>query len=353
VAAYGLLSPAFAYAGALYGHQLAAALLFGAFLLAYGGKDRMQPGRLAALGALLAASIVTEYPAAIVAVIIGAYTLAQLIHQRHARTVGWVVLGGLPFVAGWMVYNAVVFGAPWNLGYAYSTLWTEEHQAGFMSLTIPSAVSIWGITFSAFRGLFLLSPLLLLSVSGFLAWWRSRRLRAEWWLASTAILGMIWFNASSGMWWGGFSVGPRYLLPGLPFLALGLAFFLQAWGSRPLFRWVAFGAGLWSLAASWGLTLAGQAFPSDALHNPLLQYAWPNWITGNLARNMGTLIGLRGVYSLLPLAGAVVLLGAAGWLRRAESFHPATEGLGSVSFAPSQSAPLEDLSAGLHDEGPR
>jgi hypothetical protein len=353
VAAYGLLSPAFAYAGALYGHQLAAALLFGAFLLAHGGMAGMRAGRLAAIGALLAASVVTEYLAAIVAVIIGAYTLAQLIHQRQARAVGWAVLGGLPFVAGWMAYNTVVFGAPWNLGYAYSTLWTEEHQAGFMSLTIPSAESIWGITFSDFRGLFLLSPLLLLSVSGFLAWWQSRRLRAEWWLASTASLGMIWFNASSAMWWGGFAVGPRYLLPGVPFLVLGLAFAMQAWGSRPLFRWTAFGAGLWSLVATWGLTLAGQAFPSDTLRNPLAQFAWPNWIAGDLARNLGTLMGLPGASSLLPLAGAVVVLLFAGWFRSVEGAHAVTQASGSGAAASGQSTPFEDRAAGLRGEHTR
>ena len=35
---YGLLTPAFAYAGALYGHQLSAALLFGAFYLLFTGR---------------------------------------------------------------------------------------------------------------------------------------------------------------------------------------------------------------------------------------------------------------------------------------------------------------------------
>ena len=164
---YGLLSPAFAYANALYGHQLAAALLFGAFLLAYGGKGGMRAGRLAAIGVLLAASVLTEYPAAIVAGVIGVYTWAHSHSARQGRAIGWVVVGAAPLVAGWMAYNTVVFGAPWSLGYSYSTLWTAEHQVGFMSLTVPSLESIWGITFSAFRGLFLLSPLLLLSVAGF------------------------------------------------------------------------------------------------------------------------------------------------------------------------------------------
>ena len=353
VAGYALLSPAFAYANALYGHQLAAALLFGAFLLAHAGKDGMRAGRLVAIGALLAASVLTEYPAAIVAAMIGVYTCVILIRHGQVRAIGWVLVGAAPLVAGWLAYNTVVFGAPWSLGYSYSTLWTAEHQVGFMSLTVPSMESIWGVTFSAFRGLFLLSPLFLFSVAGFVAWWRSGVLRAEWWLATAASLGMIWFNASSAMWWGGFAVGPRYLLPGLPFLALGLGFALRAWGSTPAFRWAAFGAGVWSLVATWGLTLAGQAFPSDALHAPLTEYALPNWIAGNLARNLGTLAGVPGAYSLLPLAVVVVGLVLAGWLRKSEVHREKLEPFGAAAPAIIRPTAIEDHPAGLQGEGTR
>jgi hypothetical protein len=353
VAGYALLSPAFAYANALYGHQLAAALLFGAFLMAYAGKEGMRPGRLVVIGVLLATSVVTEYPAAIVAGAIGVYAWAMLIRKGQGRAVGWLVLGGAPLVVGWLSYNTVVFGAPWNLGYSYSTLWTAEHQVGFMSLTVPSVESTWGITFGAFRGLFVLSPLMLLSAVGFVAWWRSGRLRAEWWLAASASLGMAWFTASSAMWWGGFAVGPRYLLPALPFLALGLAFALKAWGSMPIMRWTTVGAGVWSLFATWGLTLAGQAFPSDALHNPLAQVALPSWLAGDIARNLGTMGGLRGAYSLLPLAAAVLVFLIAGWLRPNEMSSTSSVPSGSGAVAAGQSSSPDALPGGRVSGGTR
>jgi len=262
-------------------------------------------------------------------------------------------LGGAPLVVGWLSYNTVVFGAPWNLGYSYSTLWTAEHQIGFMSLTVPSVESTWGITFSAFRGLFVLSPLMLVSAAGFVAWWRSRQLRAEWWLAASACLGTAWFNASSAMWWGGFAVGPRYLLPGLPFLALGLAFALRDWGSRAIFRWAAFAAGVWSLVATWGLTLAGQAFPSDTLRAPMTEYALPHWIAGDIARNLGTLGGLRGAYSLLPLAAAVLAFLIAGWLRPMRMSSKASVPSGSGALAGGQSSSPDALPSGHVSEGIR
>jgi hypothetical protein len=353
VGGYALLSPAYAYSNALYGHQLAAAMLFGAFLLAYAGKDGMRAGRLVAIGVLLTASVLTEYPSAIVAGALAVYTWVMLIRKGQGRAVGWLLLGGAPLAAGWLTYNTVVFGAPWNLGYSYSTLWTAEHQIGFMSLTVPSVESIWGITFSAFRGLFVLSPLLLLSLAGFVAWWRSGRLRAEWWLAASAGMGMAWFTASSAMWWGGFAVGPRYLLPGLPFLALGLAFALHAWGSRPIMRGITYGAGVWSLGATWGLTLAGQAFPSDALRNPLAQVAVPSWLAGDIARNLGTLGGLPGAYSLLPLAAAVAVFVLAGWLHPEEGNRAAAVPSGSGAAAIGPSSALEAHPSGVQNEGTR
>ena len=67
----------------------------------------------------------------------------------------------------------------------------------------------------------------------------------------------------------------------------------------------------WSLVATWGLTLAEQAFPPDTLRNPLVEHAWPNWQTGNIARNLGMFLHLPGVVSLLPLLLGVVALLAA------------------------------------------
>jgi hypothetical protein len=189
-------------------------------------------------------------------------------------------------------------------------LWQAQHDSGFMSLTVPTWAGAWGITFGVFRGLFVLSPIMLIAAIGFIPWYRSGVLRREFWVALAATGSMFVFNASSIMWWGGFAVGPRYLLPGLPFLALGLAFALRQWHQQIVFRIAASLVLLWSLAATWGLTLAEQAFPSDAIANPLLQFAWPNWLQGNIARNLGTLLGLRGPASLLPLAalGGVLAL---------------------------------------------
>jgi hypothetical protein len=321
---YGLMTPAFAYAWAFYGHQLSALLLFSAFWLAFQigeaaneegkGQQSSLPARqtpryavrLLVIGLLLSYSVITEYPSALIAGILGLYTLYNLYRLGRWRQIGWLVPTAALVIAGWMAYNTAVFGGPLNLGYNQSELWQTQHHTGFMSLTLPQGAAMWGITFGLFRGLFFLSPWLLLCIPGFWLWWRAGEYRSEFWVALTSVLAFFLFNASSIMWWGGYAVGPRYLLPALPFMVLPVAFVFSTWGNRAWLKIMLIVLGSWSLIATWGLTLADQAFPPDTIPNPLLEYAWPNWQAGNIARNLGTVLGLPGLWSLLPV---VMLVG--------------------------------------------
>jgi hypothetical protein len=311
VLGYGLLTPAFAYAGAFYGHQLSAACLFAAFYLAFTSTGQLSTRALLTIGLLLGYSVVTEYPSVLVVGILFLYTFYRL---RDRRRIGWVMLTGALVAGGWMIYNTAVFGSPLELGYSHSELWTEQHHTGFMSLTLPHWKAIWGITFGRFRGLFVLSPLLLLALPGFVLWWRSGESRSAFWVALAGVLALFLFNSASIMWWGGFGIGPRYLLPALPFMTLPLVFVLREWGERAWLRGLIAVLYAWSLIATWGLTLAEQAFPPDTLRDPLVEYAWPNWQVGNVARNLGMFLRLPGILSLLPLLMGVIALLIALWL---------------------------------------
>lgn len=297
---YGLLTPAFIYSNAYYGHQLSAVLLFGAFYLLSDLKTYSRPFHAFLIGVLLAYSVVTEYPTILIVGVISLFAAWNYYRARKVRNMLWLAISAGLIAIAWMVYNNHVFGGPLNLGYSYSELWQEQHQTGFMSLSLPSLEALWGISFGIYRGLFFYSPIMLLSIPGFILWWRSKSLRLEFFVAVLCALSMFFFNSTSAMWWGGFAVGPRYLLPGLPFLALSLIYILDALKGQVWFRGLVLLLCIGSCMALWGVGLAGQSYPPDTIYNPMLDYAIPNWLNENIARNFGTILGLSGLASLLP-----------------------------------------------------
>lgn len=310
--AYGLFTPAFAYANAFYGHQFAAFLLFAAFALVFFAPAHMGKGRLLLVGVLLGYAVVTEYPAALMVAVLFLYLGFALYRRRQLPAIVWTMVTGGVIALLWFAYNTVVFGGPLELGYSHSELWMDEHSSGFMSLTQPTPAAFWGVFFSPFRGLFLLAPWLLLALPGYMVWamqLHNAEARAVWLVSVTSVLLVTLFNISSVMWWGGFSVGPRYLLPALPFLALPCGVVMARWQGQRWFRVVTAVLLLWSALAVWAMTLADQAFPSDALQNPWRDHVLPAWQNGYLARSLGTILGLQGVLALLPLLALLLLIG--------------------------------------------
>ena len=302
---YGLATIAFPYSGAFYGHQFVAVLLFGAFYLAFLiRQNRLGPRAMPAIGFLLGYAAISEYPAVLIAMAVAVY--AALAAPVRRWILGAVLAGLLPFVL-LGAYNAAIFGTPFKLGYEHSTLWSGVHSVGFMSLTFPTLDALWGITFDPYRGLFFVAPVLLTVWPGLVVFWRARGWRREWFVCAWVILSFMVFNAASVMWQGGYSIGPRYLVPMLPFAAVALAFGLAAAWRRRWSKMLIVLAASWSFGVVWIETIGGQAFPDYTL-NPLLDFSLPRLAAGDIARNLGMALGLRGWASLLPLVVLVALL---------------------------------------------
>lgn len=300
---FALATPALAYSNLFYGHQLAAFCLFTAFYLMFHWRANPRTWMLVVVGFLFGYALITEYPTALIVAGVGLYALFQV---RDWRKWIWIMLGGIPPLLLAAAYNYAIFSTPLPIGYEYSELWQAEHSTGFFSLTAPSMTALWGITFSEHRGLFFLAPFLLASVPGFMLWWRAKKYRAEFWVALWSVVIFFLFNGSSVMWSGGFSVGPRYLVPMLPFLVLPIIFALDTIRARwfAVTMWI---LAVWSFAAVWLETIGGQNFPQFQA-NPLFEYSLPRVLAGDIARNVGMILGLRGWLSLAPLLVFVLAL---------------------------------------------
>src|SRR5919197_4633357 len=221
-ATFALATMALPMAATVFSHVAAGSLAFGAFLLCWRGAPRAWAWLAA--GAAAGAAFFFEYQAAIAAGIVFLYLVAR---TRSAQAAALYVAGAAPFVAGLAVYNAEAFGSPLHFSYRYVSATFQQQHTGFFGLSVPSLHSLVHTLFGK-RGLFVVSPVLLLAVVGLVLLWR-RGLRAEAATAGAIVVAFVVLAAGYFDPYGGLSPGPRYFGPALLFLALGLPEAYRRW----------------------------------------------------------------------------------------------------------------------------
>lgn len=219
----------FHYASSLYEHDVAATLSIAAFYFLIRAKDADR-GALAwavAAGACAGYSAVTNYVEIVVAAILGGYLLARVRAPRAWAAYGVGLAAPLALLAA---YNVEAFGTPFTTNYAHQNPLFRDASAWMSVFHAPSPRVLAVVLFSPFRGLFYTSPVLLAGIAGLAVLLRGSRHRAEA-VVSAAVIGFfVLFNVSFNAWAGGSGIGPRYLVPAIPFLAFPLAL---GFGRRP------------------------------------------------------------------------------------------------------------------------
>jgi hypothetical protein len=327
---YGLGTIARPFATVFFSHQFAALLVFAAFVLLFRVRRGEMDERWTVLaGFLLGYAIVTENPTVIALGVLGVYILTTT--GRGRRLVGWLALGVAPAALIYLAYNTFAFGNSLALGYdhlAGPDVFKEGQAQGIFGVTTPRLEAIWQTTFGPYRGIFLLSPVLLLAIPGIILLYRRSGWRAESLVCAAIGCGFFLFNWSYFAWDGGYSMGPRHVLVAVPFLIVPLAELVRPESAR---AWrIATGAlGALSLliveASAATTSLFDQRLPA-----PLIQWALPRlagmpvdprfpdatlaglphalahsapfFLSARLESNWGQLAGLPGLAQLWPLA---------------------------------------------------
>jgi hypothetical protein len=319
--AYGFGTLAFPYATLLNGHQLCASLLAGAFGLM--ARPAPSPRSYAGAGLLMGAAVAVEYQAVLAVAILAGYMAAKGVPRR-----GWAAAAmgiALP-IAGLLTYHAAAFGSPFRTGYSFST---QEHRAmgAFMGIGAPSGAALVNLLLSPTRGLLYSAPWLVLGAWGAARLLRDER-RREGVVCVAIPLAYLALSVSLVDWDGGWAIGPRYLVPALPFLALGAAGAGRARGAVPAGATVIGVAAAYSIAMMLAATAVQPEVNTLAYPRPFADRLLPALAAGRVALNtqsiedlypdggapdawnLGQKMGFAGLTSLLPLALSTSLVGA-------------------------------------------
>ena len=283
VVTYALGSLALSYSLLFISHQTTAVLLFGAFYALWrtGRGDWGRAGYLAA-GAFSGAAVMCEYTSALGVAALGVYALQRWLPRSNQPLSGRVrdaslgaaliVLGALPFVLALGWYHQSAFGHPLESGYKHlnDPAYQSWHVGGFLGIRLPDPRAFILSFFSPLRGLFTLSPFLLLALPG-LAWMRvtgkgsAERPPPErplFWLSLLYLAGMTYFTSSFSYESWGWSAGPRHMTGLVPFLLLPAGVALE----RALNATTR--AGEWMSGVALGLCAVSVAITGTvALHN--------------------------------------------------------------------------------------
>ncbi len=300
-----LTTPLWPYAGAMWGHNLAALFLALAFFFAChpqtDGREDIYPPILVGLFAGLA--VVTDY-LAIAA--IPCFALYFLFRKRWKDLLGYAAGGIIPLFL-YCFYHWKCFGNPFLPA-------TFFNNPGFLDAAATGGIVAGFNTNVLVRlligmphGLFWCAPLCIFAIPGFFALWRRGSEHR-----ALAILAASWFvislvlNASFNGWHGGSGVGPRYLLPAFPAWA-----FLAA-GAPLKSTWQRYGALFLACLATANMLVVASLTPlaSEALFNPYTTY-WMRFLNGfgrldpriSVSWSLASLVGFRPWLDVLVILG--------------------------------------------------
>ena len=331
-------TPMWAYASLFWAHALVGACLIFAFAAALKIHDaaNARADFLWALAVGLAAgwATVTEYPAAPASAMLALLALSQVWARGSAAR--WRVTAGVGLGAGicvvvLMAYLYAAFGG-FRPSYSYydPNSFSFMQQRGYMGLTYPHPDRLLKILFGCSRGLFFASPVALASPVGLWYLWKGKTYSAFGLVAAAIAAYYFLFNASFYWWKSGLSFGPRYAGAAIPVLCVGLP---VAWTrATPVLRRVLVGLASCSvLLALMVVSTTSQLAMQDSC--PIVHSSFPAFWSGQMAVNrdsmltvaeagssgeygafnLGQLIGLRGLASLIPLLAVWAVAGLVWW----------------------------------------
>ena len=297
--AIGLGTLILPFATLFFSHTLSAFLVFAAFALLLHERGREpRVGLVAASGLVAGLSIVTEYPNALAATVLAAYAAWR---AKPVRRLLAFAAGGLVGITPLLVYNRWAFGSITHLSYVGESRETGRVERSTEELVGSSGLAFVRVLETLFStsGLVMLAPVLAAGAVGTVLLFLARR-RAEALVVAGVCTLYFVYVASFPSNFGGFSPGQRYVIPIIPFVALGLAVAFRRFPATTAA--LALVSGIVATATTSTYALAGY------------DLNWFGRIAGrDFTYTAASLVGVTGWYTIVPFfvaAAAAAVLGA-------------------------------------------
>lgn len=303
--AFGMGSLLLPYSGVMMDHLLAACVLFAAWHTV--SAPEISRNTAIAAGFLSGMAMLTDalaWPAA------GLIFIYAAMKRRYAFRA--FLAGAAPLVLALLEYNYLCFDSIFRTNHSIMADRFKTPGDLFGVLYWPEPVRLLWLTIHPFRGLFYCCPVLAISLLS-LRW--PLRIRESSWESAIPLLVFTYyllFNMSFNGWTGGWAIGPRYLIPAMAFL--------YSFALRGYWRFRAVSVGLAAISAVFMFSATAvdvmlpahnSGPPPPLTTNPvfdsirdllaghvsistqvILNYAPPD--------NLGELIGLTGLWSVVP-----------------------------------------------------
>jgi hypothetical protein len=277
-------------------------------------------GSAALAGALMGLGVLCDIS---VAPLVIAYLVLLFVRRRGTRRIAipLFLLGPIVAAAVMMLYQHAAFGSATAASYSrVRPEYTHAHLY-FGHFDLPDLRRLYWLTFHPLRGIFYSCPILIIPILSLFV--RNNPIPeslpkpgqsasaapGECLLPLAVIASFGLFNLTYHDWTGGYGVGPRYLIPAMAFL------FIFAAPAFVRFRrvcWILLALSVLNMLA---VTAVRAQFPANLSGPPIpddpVSEAFKRLTMNQLARtdgsfNLGLLLGLKGVWSLVPPLAIIV-----------------------------------------------
>jgi hypothetical protein len=306
---YGVGTMSFIYGTLFIAHQLSALLVGAAFYLIW-LKHRGRGGRFTfiAAGFLAGFGVLVDYQVAFAGPPLFIYLLWRMGGTRNKAALQFCLAAAVPLIL-LLLYHWGCFDNPLKTGYHYlaNPTFKKWHSKGFLGLSGFKFGAFANRHFSPNDGLFYYSPFLLLAFPGLVVMMTIKKdLRGEGLLCLVVIAFFIYF-ASALAFVSGWDVGPRYVAAALPFYVMPIAIFFERFGKTALRLAVPLGLVVASIVI-YGLCNAVFPHYPDGYSDPFFDVTVRYAFAGYIPYNMGWLLGLEGIASLMPYLALLAVL---------------------------------------------